>query len=159
MDRSLRRRTLLRFGGAFAGGLIVEGARPAPRFPLVAAAESFSLNGFTVEEPFASYWLQSGGLAQHGLPLSNRRTEASFVDGQPYAVQYFERAVFERHPEFANTPLQLLGRAAYERRYGPGGAPNQTPNTAPDVVRFRETGKSLGGRFLTYWQQHGGLRQ
>lgn len=163
MDRPLRRRTVLQLGGAFAGILIAEGAGLASRSPLAAAAPDFTLNGFTVAEPFASYWLQTGGLAQHGLPLSNRLGEPSFIDGQPYAIQYFERAVFELHPEFVGTEnevlLQLLGREAYERRYGPSGAPDQLPNTAPDAVFFRETGKRLGGRFLAYWQQHGGLRQ
>jgi len=47
----------------------------------------------------------------------------SVVDGKPYTVQYFERAVFELHPE--NQPpydvlLSLLGALRYGEKYGGG---------------------------------------
>jgi hypothetical protein len=157
----VRRRAILRVGGVIAGTLLVGG--PPALSPFLRAAAPFILNGFTVEEPFASYWQQTGGLAQHGLPLSNRTTEPSFVDNRSYAIQYFERAVFELHPEFAGTEnevlLQLLGYLFYEKRYGPAGAPGQVSNMLPGSVVFPETGKRLGGRFLAYWQERGGLRQ
>ncbi len=78
-------------------------------------------------------------------------------------TQYFERAVFELHPENAppnNVLLSLLGVHEYGRKYpNPGGAPAQTPNTSTGSVLFQEIGKRLGGKFLEYWQAHGGLRQ
>ena len=30
------------------------------------------------------------------------------LDGQPYTVQYFERARFEYHPENAGSPYEML---------------------------------------------------
>jgi outer membrane protein assembly factor BamB len=87
--------------------------------------------------------------------------EISPIDGKTYMMQYFERAVFEYHPE--NQPpydvlLSLLGTLAYEQNY-PTGAPAQQPNTDPDSVLFEQTGKRLGGKFLQYWQQDGGVSQ
>src|SRR5205823_3510741 len=90
------------------------------------------------------------------------RSEASDTDGKVYVTQYFERAVFERHPEFAGTPnevlLSLLGVFRYQQKY-PAGAPGQVPNSAANSRVFPATGKHVGGVFLTYWNTHGGLAQ
>jgi hypothetical protein len=87
--------------------------------------------------------------------------EVSDLNGKPYTVQYFERAVFEYHPE--NQPpydvlLSQLGTFRYKEKY-PNGAPGQKPNTEPGSIEFKETGKRVGGRFLEYWEQNGGLAQ
>ena len=78
---------------------------------------------------FLDYWQSHGGLAQQGYPISDEFTEVSDLDGKPYTVQYFERAVFERHPENAGTPydvlLSQLGTFGYKARY-PQPAP-QSP--------------------------------
>jgi hypothetical protein len=110
---------------------------------------------------FWDYWNQHGGLAQQGYPISQELAEISETDGQVYLVQYFERAVFEYHPENAppnNVLLSLLGNFLYQQNY-PNGAPNQRPNTSAGSTLFRETGKRLGGRFLAYWRANGGLAQ
>jgi hypothetical protein len=47
------------------------------------------------------------------------------VDGKTYTVQYFERAVFEKHPENPrpyDVLLSLLGREKYQAKY-PSGLP------------------------------------
>jgi hypothetical protein len=80
----------------------------------------FSETGKTVSGRFLGYWEQHGGLAQQGYPVSEPFVEVSEVDGKPYLVQYFERAVFEMHPD--NPPpndvlLSLLGSFAYSKRY------------------------------------------
>jgi hypothetical protein len=83
------------------------------------------------------------------------------VNGQAYTMQYFERAVFEYHPENPaphDVLLSLLGTFIYKQKY-PTEGPNQQPNTAPGSVLFPETGKRLGGKFLDYWRTHGGLAQ
>src|SRR5205085_8995363 len=86
----------------------------------------------------------------------------SDIDGKSYNMQYFERAVFELHPE--NQPpydvlLSLLGRIKFNARYS-GGAPDNDPNLMPGDSRFfPETGKRVSGPFLKYWQDHGGLAQ
>ncbi|HEX8231681.1 MAG TPA: hypothetical protein VF826_20560 [Chloroflexia bacterium] len=112
---------------------------------------------------FLIYWSQHGGLAQQGLPISGEFREVSPTDGKTYSVQYFERAVFEHHPEHTGTPhevlLSLLGSFRYIEKYGTAGAPNQVPNRSPSSIAFPETGKRLGGKFLEYWQTHGGLAQ
>jgi hypothetical protein len=110
---------------------------------------------------FLDYWERNGGLAQQGFPISELLSERSDLDGKTYTVQYFERAVFELHPE--NQPpfdvlLSLLGTFEYGRKY-PNGAPGQQPNTSAGSQLFKETGKRVGGRFLQYWQQNGGLAQ
>ena len=121
----------------------------------------FEVTGKTVCSTFLQYWDAHGGLAQQGYPISEPFRELSAVNGRVYTVQYFERAVFELHPE--NQPpydvlLSLLGTFEYKKRYGTAGAPNQRAST--DNPRyFSETGKTIGGRFREYWEQNGGLPQ
>jgi hypothetical protein len=71
---------------------------------------------------FLAYWREHGGLAQQGYPISDEFTEVSDLDGKEYLVQYFERAVFELHPENAGTPCEVLlsqlGTTQYKEKYG-----------------------------------------
>jgi sugar lactone lactonase YvrE len=126
-----------------------------------ADSQLFPETGKTVSGKFLDYWKANGGLAQQGYPISEEMQEKSDTDGKTYTVQYFERAVFELHPE--NQPpydvlLSLLGVFAYNQKY-PNGAPNQVPSDAPDKRIFPETGKTVGGEWLDYWNAHGGLAQ
>ena len=138
-----------------------------PQSSTLAQARSYSAYGHYFPETFQAssgafwyYWNDHGGLAQQGFPISQELVEKSDTDGKEYLVQYYERAVFEYHPEAPRTPvlLSLLGNFEYKRKY-PNGAPGQTPNTTAGSVLFRETGKRLGGQFLTYWRANGGLAQ
>src|SRR5204863_9715235 len=52
---------------------------------------------------FLQYWQEHGGLSQFGYPISDELTEVSPLNGKPYRVQYFERALFEYHPENADS--------------------------------------------------------
>jgi hypothetical protein len=101
-------------------------------------------------------------LAQQGYPITEQLQETSDTNGKIYNVQYFERAVFEYHPENAGKPsevlLQLLGDFLSRQKY-PRGAPGATPNNEAGSRHFFETGKRLGGIFLQYWNSHGGLAQ
>ncbi|HEX6607168.1 MAG TPA: hypothetical protein VF276_09670, partial [Chloroflexia bacterium] len=121
----------------------------------------FPPTGHTVSGRFLAYWDQHGGLAQQGYPLSEPMQEVSDTNGQPYMVQYFERAVFEWHPENAapyDVLLSLVGTFEYQKRYGTAGAPNQHAST--DNARFfPETKHYVGGKFRAYWESHGGLDQ
>ncbi|HET9493864.1 MAG TPA: hypothetical protein VFR15_06510 [Chloroflexia bacterium] len=100
---------------------------------------------------FLQYWQQNGGLAQQGFPISAEFQEKSDLDGKTYTVQYFERAVFEHHPE--NQPpydvlLSQLGLFRWRDKYGgqqpPGpGQPPPAPPTAtsePLTPIFAEIG-------------------
>jgi len=108
--------------GYWLGG---QGVTVGPR--AVAAAEpdyggcqTFPETSKTVCGALLTYWRTHGGLAQQGLPLTDPFQEVSQVDGKIYTVQYFERAVFEWHPE--NNPpydvlLSLLGREALQQQF------------------------------------------
>jgi hypothetical protein len=124
-------------------------------------SQTFPETGKAAAGIFMSYWLSHGGLAQQGFPISGLIRERSDLNGQTYTVQYFERAVFEFHPEYAapnDVLLSQLGTFQYKRKY-PQGAPGQRPNTSSGSRLFPETGKRVGGLFLNYWNNNGGLAQ
>lgn len=81
---------------------------------------------------FRVYWENHGGLAQQGYPISNEFLEVSANNGKEYMVQYFERAVFEYHPEFRGTDnevlLSLLGTFRFKQKY-PNGEPTSAPGS------------------------------
>lgn len=82
--------------------------------------QTFKETGKTLCGRFLQYWQQNGGLAQQGFPISNELQEVSDLNGQGYVVQYFERAVFEKHPE--NQPpydvlLSQLGALQFNKKY------------------------------------------
>ncbi len=72
----------------------------------------FPETGYKVGSKFLQYWQEHGGLAQFGYPVSpETRDESSGL-----AVQYFERARFELHPENAGSDYEvLLTRLGVER--------------------------------------------
>lgn len=126
-----------------------------------ASEHYFQQTGHTVGELFYTYWSEHGGLRQQGYPVSEGLQEVSETDGKSYKVQYFERALFEYHPENKppyNVLLGLIGVSAFQARY-PNGMPEQKPNNSPGSVFFPQTGKRLGGSFLLYWNRYGGLQQ
>lgn len=127
------------------------------------SCRAFGETGKQVCGRFLDYWVSHGGLQQQGYPISGEFSETSRTDGKVYTVQYFERAVFEYHPEKAGTPyevlLSLLGVSELKRRY-PNGAPEQPLPANPGPSQFfPQTGKSVYGLFLDYWNTHGGLQQ
>src|SRR5215208_2203424 len=71
---------------------------PAPSHAQT-SSRTFLETGKTVSGRFLEYWDTHGGLAQQGFPISEEMQEPSDTDGKTYTVQYFERAVFEHHPE------------------------------------------------------------
>ena len=124
-------------------------------------SRTFPETGKTVRGLFLQYWDTHGALAQQGYPISEEMQEVSETNGKTYTVQYFERAVFELHPE--NEPpndilLSLLGVFRYKQKY-PNGAPDQIPDVGQGSVLFEQTGHRLGGVFYNYWVNNGGLAQ
>lgn len=141
----------------------VAGAVPVVYGRLAQAdCRTFPETNKTVCGSFLTYWDTHGGLAQQGFPISNEFQEKSDIDGKTYTVQYFERAVFEAHPENKapyDVLLSLLGRMKLAEKY-PAGVPDGDVGLMPGESRtFPETGKSVSGVFLNYWQEHGGLAQ
>lgn len=87
---------------------------------------------------FLDYWTRTGGLVQHGFPISDQFTEVSDLDGKPYTVQYFERAVFEYHPEMPDdykVLLSHLGTFRYRAVYlSQASEPTPTATATPTTT-------------------------
>ena len=127
--------------------------------------QTFPQTNKTVCGIFLTYWNEHGGILREGLPISSEFQEVSDIDKKTYTVQYFERAVFEHHPQ--NEPpydvlMSLLGRLQFQRKY-PDGA--QTLEKLPAGMKpeggavFPQTGKDVRGIFLDYWINNGGTLQ
>lgn len=92
------------------------GQRTARVAPFRSSARSvyFVETGHSLANGFKHFWENNGGLRVFGYPITEELREG----GQ--AVQYFERARFEYHPELQGTPyevlLTLLGRQVLEDR-------------------------------------------
>jgi iron complex transport system substrate-binding protein len=130
--------------------------------PALAQTDSrtFTETGKTVSGKFLAYWDANGGLAQQGLPISDEMQDVSNTDGKVYTMQYFERAVFEAHPENQapyDVLLSLLGTFQYAKLH-PQGVPDATAST-DNPITFAETGMTVGGKFRAYWEGHGGVAQ
>jgi len=152
----------LRWLNLFAVPLLVVASLGAQAGFAQGNSRTFPETGKTVTGAFLDYWDANGGLALQGYPISDELQETSPTDGKTYTVQYFERSIFELHPEFAGTPgevlLSLLGVFRYNTLY-PEGAPRQVPNVYANAQKFPETNHTVGGVFLDYWNAHGGLAQ
>ena len=142
---------------------IVNGlSTPATRLPPLTSTSSrlyFPETGHTLAYGFLEYWNENGGLARFGYPRTEEFVEYDPMVDESYTVQYFERARFEYHPEYAGTQFDVLlghiGRwAMVERGLDPWG----TSTVAQSGARyFSETGHNLSGAFRTYWESQGGL--
>ncbi len=121
-----------------------------------AGCQTFPETKKTVCGKFLQYWLAHGGVAQQGFPISAEMKERSDLNGQEYTVQYFERAVFELHPE--NQPpydvlLSQLGTFRYREKYGSGGTQNPPPPppaATPMPPAFVEIGDPVSRNGLVF---------
>ncbi|HET9015631.1 MAG TPA: L,D-transpeptidase family protein [Thermomicrobiaceae bacterium] len=137
------------------GGFSVPAARAASS--ILPAEVYFSQTGHNLGGDFLSAWQDNGGLMVFGYPISEPITE----NGR--TVQYFERARFELHPEYAGTryvvEASLLGDwATQSERSTPPFQPRPTNSTGDSNCTFYpETGHYLCNGFRNYWEQNGGL--
>ncbi|HST04084.1 MAG TPA: hypothetical protein VLQ48_05040 [Chloroflexia bacterium] len=94
----------------------------------------FAETGHTIGGSFRTYWQQHGGVPQFGFPISDELIEISNIDGKPYKVQYFQRALFELHPQNHGTPYEVLlvplGAYRYHAMYGALSIPAPIPPVA-----------------------------
>ena len=122
---------------------------------LDAAKDPASPTGLRPSTRFDRYWQQHGGLPLFGYAITPERIERSPTDGKEYVVQWFERARFEWHPEYAGTEaevlLGLLGRQLTEGRT----FPSILPPANVESVCTKETGHCVWGRFLDRWHELG----
>jgi LPXTG-site transpeptidase (sortase) family protein len=140
---------------AVSASLLV-GLAPARADTQAGVPRVFSETGHTLAYGFRQFYDTSGSLTIFGLPL----TRVFLENGNP--VQYFERARLEWHAEVPGVLVGHLGRwsAQSSREQGhaafhPLAAP--PPGAPPETVFFPETGHSLRGAFLAFWEAHGGL--
>ena len=128
---------------------------PAPATQGVTPPQYFAETGHTVRDPFIGYFLQSGGIAQYGYPITD-----DYVDPNTrLLVQYFEKARLEWHPGNDDPYKVQLGLLASELRKQQAPIPISkipAPND-PNCLYFGETGHSLCYVFREYWLQQGGL--
>src|SRR5215208_5112735 len=123
-------------------GVIVLGAlllpQVTPRTDAQAGSRYFPETQHWVRGVFLKYWNEHGGLAQQGYPLTEEFPEINKLNGNTYTVQYFERAIFELHPENAGTPFEVLlsqlGKYELDGRYPSNGQPAAAPVPGPGAA-------------------------
>ncbi|HEX2914282.1 MAG TPA: cellulase family glycosylhydrolase [Chloroflexia bacterium] len=123
----------------------------------------FAITGHYMSGAFKTYWESYGGLEQFGYPLTEPFYQQS-TNGATYVTQYFERAIFEYHPENAGTKYQVLLRLVGHDLTT--GRENEGPFKAiapfasnSDRNFYSQTGHSLAFGFKGYWEKYGGLAQ
>jgi hypothetical protein len=114
---------------------------------------TFGETGKTVCGRFLQYWIDHGGLAINGYPLTDERREM-LENGQTYTVQWFERVRMEYHPENSPPNDVLLGQ--FGRIIHPADPPVAA---VAGQHYFSETGHNVPGDFFAYWNAQGGLPQ
>src|SRR5437773_2153611 len=94
-------------------------------------AAYFTETGHNLSGLFHTYWDAHGGLFVNGFPISEVFDEVNPIDGKKYAVQYFERARFELHPENAGSDYEvLLGLLGTQLARQKGYFPSDTTEAA-----------------------------
>lgn len=149
LERIRRLSLVLAVGAVLTGGLFAR----TPRVQAAEGQQCFAETGKCFNPLFYTYWQEHGGLAINGYPLSDELVQ-NLENGQPYTVQYFERARFEYHPENDSDNQILLGQ--FGRQLHPADPPIAQQ---PGATFFPQTGHNVTGDFLAYWQGNGGLAQ
>jgi hypothetical protein len=121
-----------------------------------AGVRFFAETGHTLRGEFRSFWEQQGGLPIFGFPISEVFSERG-EDGRDYSVQYFQRHRFEWHPENKPPYNVLLSRLGNTTLAETGRDWQSFAKTGPQpgCRFFAETGQSVCGAFLRYWQTNG----
>jgi hypothetical protein len=145
----MKRTTVLALLAAVCLGLaLLAPARAAPR------TRCFPETGFCMTGPILEYWERNGGLQSFGYPLSVVRSEAA--EGWTGPVQWFERTRLEDH----GVGGVMAGRVGVLSLLAQGRLWQSLPRAeqaAAGCRFFPQTGHSLCGVFLAYWQRNGGL--
>lgn len=138
---------------SIADATIVQNAGPSVAEPTSVAVQAWTRPTPTpaIASIFRRYYEQNGGLAIFGYPLG----EPLIVNGRQ--AQWFERARLEYWPEYAGTP-EVIQMGLLGREYLDEPVPPLPPlESTPDRRYFRETGHTLSGGFLHFWERNGGL--
>ncbi|MEI7555816.1 C39 family peptidase [Candidatus Chlorohelix sp.] len=117
--------------------------------PAYTADESYG-----IAPQFYRQWLLEGGLELYGYPISLP------VETKGKIFQYFERARMEYDlsaPATQIIALGLLGRELTATRTDELFFRPVAPLKSDSIWYLQETGHTLGGAFLSYWLNRGGL--
>ncbi|MFN8516404.1 MAG: hypothetical protein U0232_16290 [Thermomicrobiales bacterium] len=156
------KRGLGRFLGLMAILVLCTGLLPSLVHPASVSAATepryFSETKHYVSGRFREFWEGRGGLFVFGLPLTSQFAFTS-TDGKVYQMQFFERAVFELHPE-NNAPYDvLLTLVGTEIATNRGGITPAVPNAnLPGGGYDTVTGHNVPAAFQTWWNRYGGLQ-
>ncbi|MDW7982487.1 MAG: L,D-transpeptidase [Thermomicrobium sp.] len=114
----------------------------------------FPQTGHTLAYGFLDFWLRNGDVPLFGYPLTEELSENGVT------VQYFERAVFEWHPDAPaewRVQLRRLGVEATQGRTD--RAFRAAPASMDPACRHvAETQHNLCYGFRWFWERSGGLR-
>ena len=148
-------------GSSNATGPPIAAMIPIPAFTDTPEHRFFPTTDHSLNFGFKVFWEANGGIALFGLPISEEFMERG-MDGAARTVQYFERARFEYHQEFAGTPYEVeLGLLAEEVAAGRTGEPAFRPidvrATPGESIFFPDTGHTLAAPFRAFWETNGGL--
>jgi len=122
---------------------------------LTSEVRCYIATGHTVRDDFLRTYDALGGLRSLGYPI----TEPLIQEGR--TVQYFEYARLEDHPDNPEGPivkLSMLGERL-GRRQPPLDAHTVPPSGIPSVRYYPQTGHSLNGAFLDFFDLYGGIRR
>jgi hypothetical protein len=112
----------------------------------------FSETGQIVQGDFLRFFDSYGGVESFGLPLTGEMV----VDG--WRVQYFEKARLEYHPE--NEPAYRVTAGwlgeLLRRRQPPIPTGHIPPANDSHRRYYPQTGHTLSGDFLSYFETYGG---
>jgi hypothetical protein len=128
------------------------GGTPLPNTGPSDDTVNFPQTGFSLDGPFLNFWKNNGGLPVFGYPIDSARQS----NGQ--VAQWLERNRFELHPENKAPYNVQLGRLGVEALAKKGIDWNTLPkvSSAPSgCLYFKETGHSLCGDFMSYWNSNG----
>lgn len=138
----------------------VEAALNSPFSPIgnpnQPGVEFFAETGHTLRGALANFWHSNGGLEIFGFPISEEFDEQT-ADGT-FRVQYFERNRLELHGENKAPYNVLLGRLGDTALLRTGRDWHRFPIGDPSDTSCRffiQTGHSVCGPLLTYWEEHG----
>lgn len=126
--------------------------QPTTLATTVALQSSASTTVVDIAPRFAAAYEQLGGLRRLGLPIS----PMLLLNGRE--VQWFERARVEYWPELAGTSYEFqIGLVGVEYVAGRTFLRPEPFESRPDLRYFPETGFGVGGLFLQFWEENGGL--
>jgi hypothetical protein len=119
----------------------------------LASPRCFPSTGHGVSGEFLRTFDRLGGVESLGYPL----VEPFEQEGR--RVQYFEYARLEDHPDNPGGPLVKLSFLGERlgRRQPPIAASRVPPASEPGSRYYPQTGHVVGGDFLTYFDQKGGV--